>query len=109
MRIVDVIARKRDGHALTRDAIDAFVAGVTDGSVPDYQASALLMAKRCVPDSVTLGLAGGIITTLPPSMTLRPPCSRLAWRAARSFVSRSSTSAASASSVLVWVALRASS
>ena len=44
MRIVDVIARKRDGHALTRDAIDAFVAGVTDGSVPDYQASALLMA-----------------------------------------------------------------
>ena len=27
-----------------REAIDVFVAGVTDGSMPDYQASALLMA-----------------------------------------------------------------
>ena len=44
MRIVDVIARKRDGHGLSRAEIDAFVAGVTDGSVPDYQAAALLMA-----------------------------------------------------------------
>lgn len=44
MRHVDVIARKRDGHALTREEIDLFVSGVTDGSWPDYQASALLMA-----------------------------------------------------------------
>jgi pyrimidine-nucleoside phosphorylase len=44
MRFVDVIARKRDGHALSRDAIDLFVRGATDGSVPDYQAAALLMA-----------------------------------------------------------------
>ena len=44
MRFVDAIARKRDGEVLSRDAIDAFVAGVTDGSIPDYQASALLMA-----------------------------------------------------------------
>jgi pyrimidine-nucleoside phosphorylase len=44
MRFVDAIARKRDGHALSRDEIDVFVAGVTDGSIPDYQASALLMA-----------------------------------------------------------------
>jgi pyrimidine-nucleoside phosphorylase len=44
MRFVDSIARKRDGDALSRAEIDAFVAGVTDGSVPDYQASALLMA-----------------------------------------------------------------
>src|SRR6185436_10234144 len=44
MRFVDAIARKRDGDALSRDDIDAFVAGVTDGSIPDYQASALLMA-----------------------------------------------------------------
>ena len=41
---VDVIRAKRDGKALSRHAIDAFVAGVTDGSWPDYQASALLMA-----------------------------------------------------------------
>ena len=44
MRFADVIARKRDGHALSRDEIDLFVRGVVDGSVPDYQAAALLMA-----------------------------------------------------------------
>ena len=44
MRFADVIARKRDGQALTRHEIDLFVRGVVDGSVPDYQASALLMA-----------------------------------------------------------------
>src|SRR5690348_2018670 len=44
MRAVDLIRTKRDGGALDRSAIDAFVAGVTTGSWPDYQASALLMA-----------------------------------------------------------------
>jgi pyrimidine-nucleoside phosphorylase len=44
MRAVDIIRAKRDGDALSREAIDAFVTGVTDGSWPDYQASALLMA-----------------------------------------------------------------
>lgn len=44
MRAVDVIRNKRDGRALQRAEIDYFVAGVTDGTVPDYQASALLMA-----------------------------------------------------------------
>jgi pyrimidine-nucleoside phosphorylase len=44
MRHVDVIAHKRDGHSLTPEAIDLFVSGVADGSWPDYQASALLMA-----------------------------------------------------------------
>ncbi len=39
-----VIARKRDGHALSRDEIAAFVRGATDGSWADYQLSALLMA-----------------------------------------------------------------
>src|SRR5690349_4336882 len=39
-----VISRKRDGHALTRDEIRAFVRGATDGSWADYQLSALLMA-----------------------------------------------------------------
>lgn len=39
-----VIARKRDGHALTRDEIASFVRGATDGSWADYQLSALLMA-----------------------------------------------------------------
>ena len=44
MRAVDIIRAKRDGDALSREAIEAFVTGVTDGSWPDYQASALLMA-----------------------------------------------------------------
>jgi pyrimidine-nucleoside phosphorylase len=44
MRAVDLIRTKRDGGLLERAALEWFVAGVTDGSVPDYQASALLMA-----------------------------------------------------------------
>jgi pyrimidine-nucleoside phosphorylase len=44
MRAVDIIRRKRDGAALDRAEIDHFVAGATDGSWPDYQISALLMA-----------------------------------------------------------------
>jgi pyrimidine-nucleoside phosphorylase len=44
MRALDIIRAKRDGQVLTREAIDAFVAGVTDGSWPPYQVSALLMA-----------------------------------------------------------------
>src|SRR5918999_99464 len=44
MRAVDIIRQKRDGRALTRPQIDYFVAGVTDGSLPDYQTAALLMA-----------------------------------------------------------------
>jgi pyrimidine-nucleoside phosphorylase len=44
MRAVDLIRRKRDGHALDAAEIRAFVDGVVDGSWPDYQVSALLMA-----------------------------------------------------------------
>ena len=44
MRAVDLIRRKRDGGALAREQIDFFVRAVTDGSLPDYQVSALLMA-----------------------------------------------------------------
>src|SRR5688572_21203561 len=44
MNFIDVIAKKRDGLALSRGDIDEFVRGVTSGQIPDYQASALLMA-----------------------------------------------------------------
>jgi pyrimidine-nucleoside phosphorylase len=44
MRAVDIILSKRDGRSLTRDEIRFFVDGVTAGTLPDYQASALLMA-----------------------------------------------------------------
>ena len=44
MRAVDLIRTKRDGGPLDRAALDWFVRGVTDGTLPDYQVSALLMA-----------------------------------------------------------------
>jgi pyrimidine-nucleoside phosphorylase len=44
MRAVDLIRHKRDGGAFDRQQIDFFIAGVTDGTLPDYQAAALLMA-----------------------------------------------------------------
>ena len=44
MRMYDIIAKKRDGGTLTRAEIAFAVNGYVDGSVPDYQMSALLMA-----------------------------------------------------------------
>jgi pyrimidine-nucleoside phosphorylase len=44
MRTVDIIRAKRDGGELTRDQIAWMVRGASDGSVPDYQLSAWLMA-----------------------------------------------------------------
>ena len=44
MRMYDIIEKKRNGNALTDEEIRFFIAGYTDGSIPDYQASALCMA-----------------------------------------------------------------
>jgi pyrimidine-nucleoside phosphorylase len=44
MRAIDIIARKRDGQALSADEIRRFVQGFTRGEIPDYQAAAWLMA-----------------------------------------------------------------
>ncbi len=44
MRMVDVIDVKRNGGELTEEQIRFFVDGYTAGDIPDYQASALLMA-----------------------------------------------------------------
>jgi pyrimidine-nucleoside phosphorylase len=46
MRAVDLIRCKRDGGSLSPDEIAFFVSGVTTGSIPSYQAAALLMAVR---------------------------------------------------------------
>lgn len=40
----DIIKSKRDGHELTAKEVDFFIEGYTRGEIPDYQASALLMA-----------------------------------------------------------------
>lgn len=44
MNAVDLILKKRQGNRLDVDDIQAFVDGVCDGSWPDYQISAMLMA-----------------------------------------------------------------
>ena len=44
MRMYDIIKKKRDGFALTKEEIDFFVNGFAKGEIPDYQASALCMA-----------------------------------------------------------------
>lgn len=44
MRMYDIIAKKRDGKELDDNEIKFFVNNYTAGEIPDYQASALLMA-----------------------------------------------------------------
>ncbi|WP_251555413.1 pyrimidine-nucleoside phosphorylase [Neobacillus muris] len=44
MRMVDLIEKKRDGHELTTEEINFIIKGYTEGSIPDYQVSALTMA-----------------------------------------------------------------
>ena len=44
MNAYDIITKKKRGETLTRDEIRGFVRGYTEGIIPDYQASALLMA-----------------------------------------------------------------
>ncbi len=48
MRMYDIILKKRyNKESLKKEEIDFFVKGYTDGSIPDYQVSALLMAICC--------------------------------------------------------------
>lgn len=44
MRMYDLILKKRNGEILSDNEIDFFVHGVTDGTIPDYQISAFMMA-----------------------------------------------------------------
>ena len=44
MRMYDIIRKKRDGGELSKEEIDFFIDGYVKGEIPDYQASALLMA-----------------------------------------------------------------
>jgi len=44
MRATDIIAKKRDGLALSPEEIRWFISEYAAGALPDYQAAALLMA-----------------------------------------------------------------
>lgn len=44
MRMLDIIHTKREGGQLSPEQLQFFVDGVVDGSIPEYQTSALLMA-----------------------------------------------------------------
>ncbi len=59
----DVIAWKRDGNELDDERMRAFVDGVVAGAVPDYQASALLMAMtmRGLGDAETLAMVRAMV------------------------------------------------
>ena len=44
MNILEIIAKKRDKKELTKEEIEYFVKGYTNGEITDYQAAALIMA-----------------------------------------------------------------
>ncbi len=46
MRIIDIISKKVENIKLSKQEIDFFINGYVSGEIPDYQASALLMAIR---------------------------------------------------------------
>ena len=43
MRMYDLIAKKRDGGALTKEEIQYMITEYVEGRIPDYQMSAFLM------------------------------------------------------------------
>ncbi len=46
MNMLEIITKKKLGQRLTREEITHFALGAADGSIPDYQLAALLMAIR---------------------------------------------------------------
>ncbi|MEF8873531.1 MAG: pyrimidine-nucleoside phosphorylase [Candidatus Thermoplasmatota archaeon] len=63
MRMVDIIKKKRDGGKLNREEIDHFVENYAREEIPDYQASALLMAVffQDMDDEETVNLTESMI------------------------------------------------
>lgn len=44
MKMLDIIARKKNGNVNTQEDINFLIKGIVDGTIPDYQLSAWLMA-----------------------------------------------------------------
>ena len=83
MDILSVIEAKKLGRALTREQIDFFVQGAADGTLPDYQLSALLMAIRLngmdARETADLTDASPWISIPPAAWATPPPSSSLRW------------------------------
>jgi pyrimidine-nucleoside phosphorylase len=65
MRAVDLIRRKRDGGALSKEEMSFLVGGYVRGSVPDYQMASFLMAvyHRGMTDEETIGLTEAMLSS----------------------------------------------
>lgn len=63
MKAYDIILKKRNGEVLTEDEIRFFIRGIVDGSIPDYQATAFLMAVyfRGMTDEETVTLTDAMM------------------------------------------------
>lgn len=48
MYMTDIIAKKVEGNSLTQQEISFFIQGYTQGTIPDYQVSSLLMAIKLI-------------------------------------------------------------
>ena len=44
MNILEIISKKRDSKELSKEEIEYFIKGYTNGEIQDYQAAALIMA-----------------------------------------------------------------
>ena len=44
MNILEIIEKKRDNRELSKEEIEFFIKGYTNGTIADYQAAALVMA-----------------------------------------------------------------
>ncbi len=72
MNVPEILERKRDGGELSTAQIEALLAGLLDGSIPDYQISAWLMAvqfrgmsRRETADLTRLMMRSGEVLTWP--------------------------------------------
>jgi hypothetical protein len=72
---LEVIIKKRDGHELTEEEVIDFVTGFTNGSIPDYQAAAFMMAVNCrgMSEAVRHASASAVAHACIPSHTLPAP------------------------------------
>ena len=65
MRIVDIMDKKKQGLELTKEEINYFISSLENGSMPDYQTSAWLMAVwfRGMSDDETANLTEAMINS----------------------------------------------